>query len=148
MTIWGNHSVTQFPDLYHTEVDGKIAYDVVKDHEWYEKTYIPTVAKRGAAIIEARGLSSAASAASAAIDHMKSWVLGTPEGDWTSMAFPSEGAYGVPKGLVYGYPVTVKNGQVEIVKNLEINAFSRAKMDATAKELEEEREAVKQLGLI
>ena len=148
MTIWGNHSVTQFPDLYHTEVDGKIAYDLVNDHEWYEKTYIPTVAKRGAAIIEARGLSSAASAASAAIDHMKSWVLGTPEGDWTSMAFPSEGAYDVPKGLVYGYPVTVKNGQVEIVKGLTINAFSRAKMDATAKELEEERQAVKELGLI
>ena len=148
MTIWGNHSVTQFPDLYHTEVEGKIAYDLVNDHEWYEKTYIPTVAKRGAAIIEARGLSSAASAASAAIDHMKSWALGTPEGDWTSMAFPSDGTYGVPQGLVYGYPVTVKNGQVEIVKGLEINAFSRAKMDATAKELEEERQAVKDLGLI
>jgi malate dehydrogenase len=148
MTIWGNHSVTQFPDLYHTEVDGKIAYDLVNDHEWYEKTYIPTVAKRGAAIIEARGLSSAASAASAAIDHMKSWALGTPEGDWTSMAFPSDGSYGVPQGLVYGYPVTVKNGQVEIVQGLAINEFSRAKMDATAKELGEERDAVKQLGLV
>jgi len=148
MTIWGNHSVTQFPDLYHATVDGKNAYDLVNDHAWYETSYIPTVAKRGAAIIEARGLSSAASAANAAIDHMRSWALGTPEGEWTSMAFVSDGSYGVPEGLVYGFPVTVKNGQVEIVKGLEINAFSRAKMDATAKELDEEREAVKQLGLI
>ena len=148
MTIWGNHSVTQFPDLYHAEVDGKNAYDLVNDHAWYETTYIPTVAKRGAAIIEARGLSSAASAANAAIAHMRSWALGTAEGDWTSMAFPSDGSYGVPEGLVYGFPVTVKNGQVEIVKGLEINAFSRAKMDATAKELDEERQAVKQLGLV
>jgi malate dehydrogenase len=148
MTIWGNHSVTQFPDLYHATVDGKNAYELVNDHTWYETSYIPTVAKRGAAIIEARGLSSAASAANAAIDHMHSWALGTPEGEWTSMAFVSDGSYGVPAGLVYGFPVTVKNGQVEIVKGLEINAFSRAKMDATAKELDEEREAVKQLGLI
>jgi malate dehydrogenase len=148
MTIWGNHSVTQFPDLYHAEVEGKSAYELVNDHTWYEASYIPTVAKRGAAIIEARGLSSAASAASAAIDHMKSWALGTPEGDWTSMAFVSDGSYGVPKGLVYGFPVTVKNGEVSIVQGLEINAFSRAKMDATAKELDEEREAVKALGLI
>jgi malate dehydrogenase len=148
MTIWGNHSVTQFPDLYHATVEGKCAYDLVNDHAWYETTYIPTVAKRGAAIIEARGLSSAASAANAAIDHMKSWALGTPEGDWTSMGFVSDGSYGVPEGLVYGFPVTVKNGQVEIVKGLEINAFSRAKMDATAKELDEERQAVKDLGLI
>jgi malate dehydrogenase len=148
MTIWGNHSVTQFPDLYHATVDGKNAHELVNDQAWYETTYIPTVAKRGAAIIEARGLSSAASAANAAIDHMHSWALGTPEGEWTSMAFVSDGSYGVPEGLVYGFPVTVKNGQVEIVKGLEINAFSRAKMDATAKELDEEREAVKQLGLI
>ena len=148
MTIWGNHSVTQFPDLYHATVDGKNAADLVNDQAWYESTYIPTVAKRGAAIIEARGLSSAASAANAAIDHMHSWALGTPEGDWTSMAFVSDGSYGVPKGLVYGFPVTVKNGVISIVQGLEINAFSRAKMDATAKELDEERQAVKDLGLI
>ena len=148
MTIWGNHSVTQFPDLYHATVNGQNAYDAVGDHAWYEGTYIPTVAKRGAAIIEARGLSSAASAASAAIDHMKSWALGTPEGDWTSMAFPSDGSYGVPEGLVYGYPVTVKDGQVSIVQGLDINEFSRKKMDATAKELDEERQAVKDLGLV
>ncbi len=148
MTIWGNHSTTQFPDLYHAEVEGKNAHALVNDHEWYEKTFIPTVAKRGAAIIEARGLSSAASAANAAIDHMRSWALGTPAGDWTSMAFPSDGSYGVPEGLVFGYPVTVKNGQVEMVKGLDINEFSRAKIDATAKELEEERQAVRQLGLV
>ena len=148
MTIWGNHSVTQFPDLYHATVDGKNAADLVNDQAWYESTYIPTVAKRGAAFIEARGLSSAASAANAAIDHMHSWALGTPEGDWTSMAFVSDGSYGVPKGLVYGFPVTVKNGVISIVQGLEINAFSRAKMDATAKELDEERQAVKDLGLI
>ena len=148
LTVWGNHSTTQFPDIYHAEVDGKNAHALVNDQEWYEKTFIPTVAKRGAAIIEARGLSSAASAANAAIDHMRSWALGTPEGDWTSMSLFSGGSYGVPEGLVYGYPVTVKNGQVEIVKGLDINAFSRAKMDATAKELDEERQAVRQLGLV
>ncbi|MBI4913452.1 MAG: malate dehydrogenase [Acidobacteria bacterium] len=148
MTIWGNHSVTQFPDLYHCTVDGKNAYEAVNDHEWYDKTFIPTVAKRGAAIIEARGLSSAASAASAAIDHMRDWTYGTPDGDWISMAICSDGSYGVPAGLVYSYPCTVKGGQVSIVQGLDINEYSRAKMDATAKELGEERDAVKGLGLV
>ncbi len=148
MTIWGNHSVTQFPDLFHCEVAGQNAHAAVNDQAWYEGTFIPTVAKRGAAIIEARGLSSAASAANAAIDHMRSWALGTAEGDWTSMALPSDGSYGIPQGLIYGFPCTVKNGQASIVQGLDINAFCRAKMDATAKELEEERQAVKELGLV
>ncbi len=148
MTIWGNHSTTQFPDLYHCDVDGQNAYALVNDHEWYDKTFIPTVAKRGAAIIEARGLSSAASAASAAIAHMRSWALGTPDGDWTSMAIVSDGSYGVPQGLVYSYPCTVKDGKVSIVQGLDINEHSRAKMDATAKELAEERDAVRQLGFV
>ncbi len=148
MTIWGNHSTTQFPDLYHATVDGQNAHAAVNDQAWYEGTFIPTVAKRGAAIIEARGLSSAASAANAAIDHMRTWVMGTPEGEWTSMALPSDGSYGIPKGLVYGYPCTVKDGVASIVQGLEINDFCRAKMDATAKELEEERKAVVELGLV
>ncbi len=148
MTIWGNHSVTQYPDLYHCEVGGKSAYELVGDHDWYANTYIPKVAKRGAEIIEARGASSAASAASAAIDHMRDWALGTPEGDWVSMAIPSDGSYGIPEGLVYSYPCVCKNGDFEIVQGLDINEFSRSKMDATAKELAEERDAVLQLGLI
>ena len=148
MTIWGNHSVTQFPDLFHCEVAGQNAHAAVNDQAWYEGTFIPTVAKRGAAIIEARGLSSAASAANAAIDHMRSWALGTAEGDWTSMALPSDGSYGIPQGLIYGFPCTVKNGVATVVQGLEINDFCRAKMDATAKELEEERQAVKDLGLV
>lgn len=148
MTIWGNHSVTQYPDLYHCEVGGKSAYELVGDHDWYAGSYIPKVAKRGAEIIEARGASSAASAASAAIDHMRDWALGTPAGDWVSMAFPSDGSYGIPEGLVYSYPCVCKNGDFEIVQGLEINEFSRGKMDATAKELAEERDAVMGLGLI
>ncbi|MDX2005602.1 MAG: malate dehydrogenase [Meiothermus sp.] len=148
MTIWGNHSVTQYPDLYHCEVGGKSAYELVGDHDWYAGSYIPKVAKRGAEIIEARGASSAASAASAAIDHMRDWALGTPAGDWVSMAFPSDGSYGIPEGLVYSYPCVCKGGDFEIVQGLEINEFSRGKMDATAKELAEERDAVMGLGLI
>jgi malate dehydrogenase len=148
MTIWGNHSTTQFPDLFHCEVEGQNAHALVNDQAWYETTFIPTVAKRGAAIIEARGLSSAASAASAAIAHMRSWALGTPDGDWTSMALPSDGSYGIPAGLIYGFPVTAKDGVVTVVQGLELNEFCRAKMDATARELEEERQAVKELGLI
>jgi malate dehydrogenase len=148
MTIWGNHSVTQFPDLFHCEVAGQNAHALVNDQAWYEGTFIPTVAKRGAAIIEARGLSSAASAANAAIDHMRSWALGTEAGDWTSMALPSDGSYGIPQGLIYGFPCTVTNGVASIVQGLDINDFCRAKMDATAKELEEERQAVKDLGLV
>ncbi|PZA08399.1 MULTISPECIES: malate dehydrogenase [unclassified Meiothermus] len=148
MTIWGNHSLTQYPDLFHCEVDGQNAYELVGDHEWYANTYIPTVAKRGAAIIEARGASSAASAASAAIDHMRDWALGTPEGDWVSMAIPSDGSYGIPEGLVYSYPCVCQGGEFSIVQGLEVNEFSRQRMDASAKELADERDAVKQLGLI
>jgi malate dehydrogenase len=148
MTIWGNHSSTQYPDLFHAEVDGKNAAASINDQTWLEGTFIPTVAKRGAAIIEARGLSSAASAANAAIDHMHDWALGTKDGDWVSMGIPSDGSYGIPAGLMYSFPVTCKNGQYSIVQGLEIDAFSRAKMDATAAELIEERDAVKELGLI
>jgi malate dehydrogenase len=148
MTVWGNHSVTQFPDLFHCEVDGQNAYELVGDQEWYSSTYIPTVAKRGAAIIEARGASSAASAANAAIDHMRDWALGTAEGDWTSMAMASDGSYGIEEGLVYSYPCVCEGGDFEIVQGLYINEFSRGKMDATAKELADERDAVKGLGLI
>ncbi len=147
LTIWGNHSSTQYPDVFHAMVDGQAASSLV-DQSWLEGTFIPTVAKRGAAIIEARGLSSAASAANAAIDHMHDWALGTPEGSWTSMAIPSDGSYGIPEGLIYSFPCVCKNGQYEIVQGLEINDFSRARMDATAKELTEERDAVKELGLI
>ncbi|MVN86998.1 malate dehydrogenase [Deinococcus sp. HMF7620] len=147
LTIWGNHSSTQYPDLSQTTVNGQPALDQV-DRDWYENSYISTVAKRGAAIIEARGLSSAASAASAAIDHMRDWALGTPEGEWVSMGIPSDGSYGVPEGLIYGFPVTCKNGQYEIVQGLDVSDFSRGKMDATAKELEEERDEVRKLGLV
>ncbi len=147
LTIWGNHSSTQYPDLAQTTVDGRPALELV-DQSWYEAEFIPTVAKRGAAIIEARGASSAASAASAAIDHMRDWALGTPEGDWVSMGIPSDGSYGVPQGLIYGFPVTVKDGQYSIVQGLEIGDFSRGRMDATARELEEERAAVRELGLL
>ncbi|WP_081909001.1 malate dehydrogenase [Deinococcus sp. YIM 77859] len=147
VTIWGNHSSTQYPDLSQATVNGQPALDLV-DRAWYEQEYIPTVAKRGAAIIEARGASSAASAASAAIDHMRDWALGTPEGEWVSMAVPSDGSYGIPEGLIYGFPVRTRNGQYEIVQGLEISDFSRGKMDATARELEEEREEVRKLGLV
>ena len=148
MTIWGNHSVTQFPDLYHAKVNGQNAYDLVNDHAWYADTYIPTVAKRGAAIIEARGASSAASAANAAVDHIRSWSLGTAEGDWVSMAVVSDGSYGVPEGLISSFPCVCKDGKYSIVQGLDINEFSRGKIDASAAELAEERDAVKDLGLI
>lgn len=141
MTIWGNHSSSQYPDVSHCTVDGTPAKDLV-DASWIRDDFIPTVQKRGAAIIEARGASSAASAASAAIDHVKSWALGTPEGDWVSMAIPSDGSYGVPEGVFYSYPVTCKDGQAEIVQGLEIDDFSRERMKATEKELFEERDAV------
>jgi malate dehydrogenase len=147
LTIWGNHSATQYPDLYHAEVNGKIAAEQVEE-SWLKDTFIPTVAKRGAAIIEARGASSAASAASAAIDHVHTWVNGTAEGDWTSMAIPSDGSYGVAEGIISSFPVTTTNGKYEIVQGLEIDAFSREKIDASVAELVEEREAVKGLGLI
>jgi malate dehydrogenase len=145
LTIWGNHSATQYPDLSHALVDGT-PVDVA--HSWVEEHFIPTVAKRGAAIIEARGSSSAASAASAAIDHVRDWVHGTPAGDWTSAALPSDGSYGVPEGLVSSFPVTSVNGQWQIVPGLDINDFARARIDASVAELIEEREAVKALGLL
>lgn len=148
MTVWGNHSATQYPDLFHAEVSGKNAAEAVNDQDWLANTFIPTVAKRGAAIIEARGASSAASAASATIDHARTWALGTPEGDWVSMSVCSDGSYDVSEGLISSFPVTVKDGRWEIVQGLEINDFSRGKIDASVKELEEEREAVRGLGLI
>ncbi|GAA5513540.1 malate dehydrogenase [Deinococcus carri] len=147
ITIWGNHSSTQYPDLSHATVNGQPALEQV-DRQWYEQEYIPTVAKRGAAIIEARGASSAASAASAAIDHMHDWGLGTPEGEWVSMGIPSDGSYGIPQGLIYGFPVRTHSGQYEIVQGLSVSDFSRGKMDATAQELEEERDEVRKLGLV
>ncbi|MCW2916460.1 MAG: malate dehydrogenase [Actinomycetia bacterium] len=148
LTIWGNHSATQYPDIFHAEINGKNAAEVVDDQEWLAGTFIPTVAKRGAAIIEARGASSAASAASAAINHVHTWVNGTAEGDWTSMAVVSDGSYGVPEGLVSSFPVTTSGGTWEIVQGLEINDFSRGLIDASVAELSEERDAVRKLGLI
>ncbi|TDD30691.1 malate dehydrogenase [Actinomadura sp. KC06] len=148
MTIWGNHSATQYPDVFHAEIAGKNAAETVNDQGWLENDFIPTVAKRGAAIIEARGASSAASAASAAIDHVHTWVNGTADGDWTSMAVVSDGSYGVPEGLISSFPVTTKDGKWEIVQGLEIDDFSRGRIDASVAELSEEREAVRKLGLI
>ncbi|MDO5067357.1 MAG: malate dehydrogenase [Propionibacteriaceae bacterium] len=148
MTIWGNHSSTQYPDLFHCEVNGRNAAELVDDEAWIESTFIPTVAKRGAAIIEARGLSSAASAANATVEHMRDWALGTPEGDWVSMAVPSDGSYGVAEGIISSFPCVVKDGKYEIVQGLEIDSFSRAKIDASVAELVEERDAVTELGLI
>jgi malate dehydrogenase len=148
MTIWGNHSATQYPDIFHAKLKGQNAAGVVNDQEWLENDFIPTVQKRGAAIIEARGASSAASAANAAIDAVHDWVLGTPAGDWVSMAIPSDGSYGVQEGLISSFPVTCSDGSIEVVQGLEINDFSRKRIDATVNELAEERDAVKQLGLI
>ncbi|MBI0297821.1 malate dehydrogenase [Streptomyces sp. PRKS01-29] len=148
LTIWGNHSATQYPDVFHAEVAGKNAAEVVNDEQWLADTFIPTVAKRGAAIIEARGASSAASAANAAIDHVHTWVNGTDADDWTSAGVVSDGSYGVPEGLISSFPVTARNGKFEIVQGLDVNEFSRARIDASVKELEDEREAVRNLGLI
>ncbi len=148
LTIWGNHSATQYPDIFHAEIKGENAAAVVNDQEWIEQTFIPTVAKRGAAIIEARGASSAASAANAAIDHVFSWVNGTPEGNWTSAGIVSDGSYGVPEGLVSSFPVVSHGGDWEIVQGLEIDDFSRARIDASVAELVEERDAVRALDLI
>jgi len=147
MTIWGNHSTTQYPDLFHAKVSGQPAIDLV-DRDWYENEYIPKVAKRGAAIIEARGASSAASAANAALNHVHDWVLGTPDGDWVSMSVPSDGSYGVPEGLISSFPCTCSGGDYAIVQGLEIDDFSRARIDVSAAELAEERDAVAGLGLI
>ena len=148
MTIWGNHSATQYPDLFRCEVAGSSAAAVIDDQEWLEGDFIPTVQKRGAAIIEARGASSAASAANAAVDHVHDWVLGTPEGDWVSMAVASDGGYGVPEGLISSFPVTCADGAWSVVQGLEIDDFSRARIDASVVELGEERDMVRGLGLI
>ncbi|WP_409464534.1 malate dehydrogenase [Amycolatopsis sp. GA6-003] len=148
VAIWGNHSATQYPSVQHAEVNGKNVAETINDQTWLADTFIPTVAKRGAAIIEARGLSSAASAASAAIDHVYTWVNGTPEGDWTSAGVVSDGSYGVPEGLISSFPVTAKDGKYEIVQGLEIDEFSRQRIDASVAELAEERDAVRKLGLI
>jgi malate dehydrogenase len=148
MTIWGNHSATQYPDVFHAEIGGKNAAEVVGDQAWIENDFIPTVAKRGAAIIDARGASSAASAASATCDAARDWLNGSAEGDWVSMAVRSDGSYGVPEGLISSFPVTTKDGNWEIVQGLEIDEFSRARIDASTAELAEERTAVTELGLI
>jgi malate dehydrogenase len=148
MTIWGNHSATQYPDLFNARVSGENAAERVDDQDWLENVFLPTVQKRGAAIIEARGASSAASAANATVEHMRDWVLGTPEGDWVSMAVPSDGSYGVPEGLISSYPCTTSGGSYSIVTGLDINPFSQSKIDASVAELAEERDAVRALGLI
>jgi malate dehydrogenase len=145
MAVWGNHSATQYPDLFHAEADGQKVWPLINDQAWLEKDFIPTIQKRGAAIIEARGLSSAASAANAAIDHVRDWVHGTPEGDWVSMGIPSDGSYGIPEGMIYGFPVTCKNGRYEIVQGLNQSDLSKTRMQGTLKELQEERESIKQL---
>jgi malate dehydrogenase len=148
MTVWGNHSTTQYPDLFHCEVDGANAYELVSDHDWVETAFIPTVAKRGAAIIEARGASSAGSAANAAIGHVRDWFLGTQPGDWVSMGVVSDGSYGVPDDLIAGFPCISRGGEWEIVQGLHIDEFSRMRIDASTRELLEERDAVRALGLI
>ncbi len=148
LAIWGNHSATQYPDITHAEIGGRPATEVVADQAWVEDDFIPTVAKRGAAIIEARGASSAASAANAAIDHVYSWFNGTPDGDWTSAAIVSDGSYDVPEGLISSFPVTSRGGAWEIVQGLEVDDFSRSRIDASVAELVEERDAVKGLGLL
>jgi malate dehydrogenase len=148
MTIWGNHSATQYPDLFHAEVGDRSAIALVDDQNWLEKEFIPTVQQRGAAIIEARGASSAASAANAAVEHVRDWVAGTPTGDWVSMSIPSDGSYGVPEGLISSFPVTTAKGDVTIVGGLDIDDFSRSRIDASTDELAEERDAVEGLGLL
>jgi len=148
MTIWGNHSATQYPDLFHAEVSGKNAAELIGDQDWIDGTFLPTVQQRGAAIIEARGLSSAASAANAAIDHVRTWVSGTAEGDWVSMAIPSDGSYGVAEGLMSSFPVTTSGGEYSIVQGLDLDDYSRGKIDASVAELAEERDTVAELGLI
>ncbi|MGI8752374.1 MAG: malate dehydrogenase [Acidimicrobiales bacterium] len=148
MTIWGNHSATQYPDVYRAQIGGKPAIDGIGDRSWIESEFIPQVQQRGAAIIEARGASSAASAANAAIDHVHDWVAGTPDHDWVSMAVPSDGSYGVPEGLISSFPCTVTDGTYKIVGGLDIDDFSRSRIDASVAELATERDAVKELGLI
>jgi malate dehydrogenase len=145
VSVWGNHSATQYPDVFQAEAGGRKIWPQINDQAWLENTFIPSIQKRGAAIIDARGASSAASAANAAIDHMRDWVLGTRDGDWVSMGIPSENSYGIPEGVIYGYPVTCSNGRYEIVRGIELSDFSKAKLQATHRELLEERDAVKVL---
>ncbi|MFZ0977417.1 MAG: malate dehydrogenase [Solirubrobacteraceae bacterium] len=148
MTVWGNHSPTQYPDIFNAKVKGQNAAEAVNDQEWLENDFLPTVQKRGAAVIEARGASSAASAANAAVDHVHDWVTGTPRGDWVSMGIPSDGSYGVDEGVIFGFPVTCSGGAYEIVQGLDLNDFSQSRLDVTVNELQDERETVKQLDLI
>jgi len=149
MTIWGNHSATQYPDVFHAEVAGKPAFEAIdSDQGWLEHEFIPRVQQRGAAIIKARGLSSAASAANAAIEHVRDWASGSPPGDWVSMAVPSDGSYGVPEGLICGFPCTTANGDYQIVPGLDLDEFSRSRIDTSVAELASERDAVVELGLI
>ncbi|MBM3342934.1 MAG: malate dehydrogenase [Betaproteobacteria bacterium] len=145
LTVWGNHSSTQYPDVFSAEADGQKVWPQINDQNWLEKDFIPTIQQRGAAIIAARGLSSAASAANAAIEHVRDWVAGTRDGDWVSMGIASDGSYGIPEGVIYGYPAQCKNGKFEIVKGIELSDFSKARMQATLKELTEERDAIKHL---
>lgn len=145
IAVWGNHSATQYPDIFHATVGGRKVWPMINDQAWLENTFIPTIQKRGAAIIEARGLSSAASAANAAIDHVRNWVHGTRAGDWVSMGVPSDGSYGIGEGVVYGFPCTCENGRYRIVKGLEVNEFSRLRMEITLKELHEERDSIRHL---
>ena len=148
MTVWGNHSPSQYPDIFHAKVKGQDAAEIVDDQDWLENDFIPTVQKRGAAVIEARGASSAASAANAAVEHVHDWVLGTPDGDWVSMGIPSDGSYGIDEGVITGLPVTCADGAYQVVQGLDLNDFSRSRLDVTVKELKDEREMVKQLDLI
>ena len=145
LTVWGNHSATQYPDIFQVEVDGKKVWSQINDQEWLEKTFIPVVQKRGAAIIDARGLSSAASAANAAIEHMRTWTFGTAEGDWVTMGVPADGSYGVPEGTMFGYPCTCKDGKYTVVQGIELSAFSKGRIQATLTELQEERDSIKHL---
>src|SRR3954463_46382 len=145
ITVWGNHSATQYPDVFQAEADGKKVWPMINDQGWLETAFIPTVQKRGAAIIDARGLSSAASAANAAIDHVRDWVAGTRDSDWVTMGVPADGSYDIPEGVIYGYPVTTRGGDYQVVKGIEISDFSRKRMDSTLKELHEERDGVKHL---
>jgi malate dehydrogenase len=145
MTVWGNHSATQYPDIFQAEIDGGKIWPMINEQAWLEKTFIPTIQKRGAAIIEARGLSSAASAANAAIDHVRDWVSGTHDGDWVSMGIPADGSYGIAEGVLYGYPCVCRNGRYEIVQGIAISDFSRSRMQATLKELHEERDSIRHL---
>jgi malate dehydrogenase len=145
MTVWGNHSATQYPDVFQTEAGGKKVWPAINDQNWLEKEFIPLIQKRGAAIIDARGLSSAASAANAAMNHVRDWIFGTPDGDWVSMGIPADGSYDIPEGVIYGYPVTCRGGRYEIVKGIQLSDFSKSRMQETLKELQEERDSIKGL---